>query len=314
MTPLALGIGLATFLYPEFAGEHVALFTFALFVGTAISVTAFPVLAGILKERRLLGTDLGAMAISCAAIDDISAWTLLAVLSATARSSQSWGHLAQSLFWLLVFIVVMLFPIRRAASLLENLYQKRGGGIGFFCTLILIMLLSSWTTERLGVHALFGAFIAGLIMPKEKRLVEETIGKIETLTLAILLPLFFALTGLWTRIDLLTGVHAWGYAIAIIGVAIVGKVAGATFPARFTGMKWRDSLVLGVLLNTRGLVELVVLNTGLELGILSPTMFTMMVVMALVTTFMTTPIVSALKMESEPEQFVTPYLEATGSD
>ncbi len=299
LLPLALGIGLAKVLYPAFAGEHVAFSSFALFMGTAMSITAFPVLARILKERNLLGTNLGTTAISCAAIDDVSAWVLLAILTAMVHSSQSWTHLGTTLLWLVVFVFCMLFPVRRAATLLEGFYQKHGGGIGFFSILILIMLLASWITERLGVHALFGAFMAGLAMPKNQRLIAEIVEKVESVTLVLLLPLFFALTGLRTRIDLLTGRHLWGYALAIIGVAVLGKFAGAAFGSRATGMAWRESIALGVLMNTRGLVELVVLNAGLELGILSSALFTMMTMMALVTTFMTTPILSAMKVISD---------------
>jgi Kef-type K+ transport system membrane component KefB len=294
--PLLLGVLLARRLYPQFAGEHVAFSLFALFMGTAMSITAFPVLARILKERRLLGTNLGTMAISCAAIDDVSAWVLLALLTAIVHSSQSAPALAWRLLGLVLFVVMMLLPVRRAASFLERVYDGNGPGVGLFSILILIMLASSWTTERLGVHALFGAFVAGLIIPKNEKLIGETTERIESLTLALLLPVFFVLTGLRTRIDLLHGAGMWSYTAAIIATAVLGKLAGAALPARAMGMPWRDSLALGTLMNTRGLVELVVLNAGLELGILSPALFTMMVVMALVTTFMTTPLLTALKI------------------
>jgi Kef-type K+ transport system membrane component KefB len=296
LLPLALGIGLAKVLYPEFAGERVAFSAFALFVGTAMSITAFPVLARILKERNLLGTGLGTMAISCAAIDDISAWLLLAVLTAMVRAGQSWQHFVLTLLLLVAFVVVMLVPIRRAATFLESRYQSSGAGMEFISSLVLFMLAASWTTERLGVHALFGAFMAGLVMPKNERMVAEVTDRIESLSLALLLPLFFALTGLRTRIDLLSNKSMWGYAAAIISIAVVGKLAGAAFTAKVTGMNWQDSFGLGVLMNTRGLVELVILNAGLDLGILSPALFTMMVLMALVTTFMTSPILSCMKI------------------
>lgn len=295
--PLALGVGLATALYPQFAGSQVSFSSFALFMGTAMSITAFPVLARILKERGLLGTDLGTTAISCAAIDDISAWLLLALLTAMVHASQSWHRLALTLFLLIAFVALMLFPIRRAASSLESLYRKHGAGVELISVLILILLVASFTTERLGVHALFGAFIAGLVMPKSEPMIAEIVERIESLSLALLLPLFFALTGLRTRVDLLTGGSLWGYAAAIIATAVLGKLAGAALAAKTTGMTWTDSLALGVLMNTRGLVELVILNAGLDLGVLSPALFTMMVLMALVTTFMTTPILIAMKIQ-----------------
>jgi Kef-type K+ transport system membrane component KefB len=299
LLPLALGIGLAKALYPQFAGEQVRFFPFALFMGTAMSITALPVLARILKERDLLGTGLGGMAISCAAIDDISAWLLLAVLTAMVRSGQSWHHFAVTLLLLVIFVALMLVPIRRAASILESQYQTNGAGTQFISSLVLFLLAASWTTERLGVHALFGAFMAGLVMPRNERMIADVVERIESLSLALLLPLFFALTGLRTRIDLLTDKSMWGCAAAIIATAIVGKLAGAAVTARATGMNWKDSFGLGVLLNTRGLVELVILNAGLDLGILSPALFTMMVLMALTTTFMTSPLLSVMKIHRD---------------
>jgi Kef-type K+ transport system membrane component KefB len=294
--PLVLGIVLAKALYPRFAEENVAFAPFALFMGTAMSITAFPVLARILKEHNLLRTSLGSMAISCAAIDDISAWLLLAVLTAMVHSAQSWQRFAVALSLLVAFVAIMLVPIRRAASFLESRYQTNGAGMEFISSLILFLLAASWTTERLGVHALFGAFMAGLIMPKNERLIADVVDRIESLSLALLLPLFFALTGLRTRVELLTDKSMWGYAAAIIATAVAGKLAGAAFTARATGMNWKDSFALGVLMNTRGLVELVILNAGLDLGILSPALFTMMVLMALLTTFMTSPILSIMKI------------------
>jgi Kef-type K+ transport system membrane component KefB len=292
-------------LYPRFAGDQVPFSSFALFMGTAMSITAFPVLARILKERNLLGTDLGTTAISCAAIDDISAWVLLALLTAMVHSAHNWHRLAFTLLVLVLFVVIMLVPVRGASVAVESLYRRHGAGVELISVLILIMLAASWTTERLGMHALFGAFMAGLVMPTNERMVAETVERLESLSLALLLPLFFALTGLRTRIDLLTGGSLWGYTAAIVATAVLGKLAGAALTAKATGMTWKDSIGLGVLMNTRGLVELVVLNAGLDLGVLSPALFTMMVIMALVTTFMTTPILIAMKIPPEPRQRAT---------
>ena len=294
LAPLGLGIVLATLLYQDFSGPHVGFFSFALFMGTAMSITAFPVLARILKERNLGGTEIGTIAISCAAVNDVAAWFLLALLTAMARPAHDWGGLAVTFLWLLAFVAIMLFGARRAAFLLEKVYARSGAGFELFSILVLIMLASSWTTERVGIHALFGAFVAGLVMPKNEQMIAQISEKIEALTLALLLPLFFALAGLRTRIDLLTGKDFWVYTLPILGTAILGKLAGAAIPSRVTGRRWKDSIALGVLMNTRGLVELVVLNAGLELGILTPKLFTMMVIMALVTTFMTTPILAAM--------------------
>jgi len=294
--PLALGVFLARALYPKFAGEHVSFAPFALFMGTAMSVTAFPVLARILKERNLIGSSLGTMAIACAAIDDVSAWLLLAVLTAMVRSSSSPWHFAVTLVLLVCFISLMLLGVRRLGGLLESWYEKNGAGIELVSFLILFIFAASWTTEKLGVHALFGAFMAGVVMPKNQRLLTDLVDRIESLSLALLLPLFFALTGLRTRIDLLTSESALGYGLAILAIAVAGKLAGATIGAKIIGVNWKDSLGLGVLMNTRGLVELVILNAALDLGVSSPELFTMMVVMALITTFMTSPILSAMKI------------------
>ena len=294
--PLALGVGLAKALYPQFAGKHVSFPPFALFIGTAMSVTAFPVLARILKERNLMRSSLGTLAMSCAAIDDVSAWILLAVLTAMVRSSSSWRHFVVTLLLLVVFILFMLIVVRRLGSILESWYEKRGAGIEFLSFLVLFIFVTSWTTEKLGVHALFGAFMAGLVMPKNERLLADLVERIESLSLALLLPLFFALTGLRTRVDLLTGRTALGYGLAIIAIAVAGKLAGAAFAARIMGVNWKNSFALGVLMNTRGLVELVIFNVALDLGVSSPELFTMMVLMALITTFMTTPILSAMKI------------------
>jgi Kef-type K+ transport system membrane component KefB len=294
--PLALGVGLARSLYPQFAGEHVSFPTFALFVGTAMSVTAFPVLARIPKERNLIGSSLGTMAIACAAIDDVSAWLLLAVLTAMVHSSRSWQHFLVTLLLLVSFILFMLIGVRRLAPILESWYEKRGAGVEFLSFLVLFIFTASWTTERLGVHALFGAFMAGVVMPRNERLLTDVVERIESLSLALLLPLFFALTGLRTRVDLLTGKSALGYGLAILAIAVAGKLAGAAFAAKIIGVNWKDSFGLGVLMNTRGLVELVILNAALDLGVSSPELFTIMVLMALITTFMTTPILSAMKI------------------
>ena len=294
--PLALGVGLAKALYPRFAGDHVSIVPFALFMGTAMSVTAFPVLARILKERNLTGSSLGSMALACAAIDDVSAWLLLAVLTAMVRSSGGWWHFGLTLLLLLGFIVLMLTGVRWLGHFLESWYQKRGAGIELLSFLVLFIFASSWTTEKLGVHALFGAFMAGLVMPNNERLLTDLVERIESLSLALLLPLFFALTGLRTRIDLLTGSSALGYGLAILAIAVVGKLAGATAGAKIIGVSWKDSLGLGVLMNTRGLVELVILNAALDLGVSSQELFTLMVLMALITTFMTSPILSAMKI------------------
>lgn len=301
LVPLALGLAFAKVVFHELAGEHIAFLSFGLFMGTALSITAFPVLARILKERRLLSTELGAVAISCAAVDDVTAWLLLAILTAMVHTAENWVLLAETLLSLAAFTGFMLIPVRRALALMQEKYPAAAAQGSFFFVLILLMLAASWTTERLGVHPLFGAFIAGFVVPKEHALAAKTAEKVESVTLALLLPLFFALTGLRTRIDLLHGGRLWAHALLILLIAIAGKFLGASLASRLTGISWRNSLGLGVLMNTRGLVELVILNAGLELGILSPALFTMMVLMALVTTFMATPLLDWLKIKAPEE-------------
>jgi Kef-type K+ transport system membrane component KefB len=197
----------------------------------------------------------------------------------------------------IIYAITMLVPVRLIMKRIQQTYDRGKMGYNSLMAVIFtLLLLSSWATEVIGIHALFGAFMAGLVMPKTEDMIVKIVERIESLSLALLLPLFFALTGLRTRIDLLSGKSMWGFTAAIIATAVLGKLAGAAFTAKATGMNWKDSLGLGVLMNTRGLVELVILNAGLDLGILSPALFTMLVLMALVTTFMTTPILIAMKI------------------
>jgi len=297
LVPLGLGIAFAAVVYPELAAQRIRFLPFGLFMGTAMSVTAFPVLARILQERGLVSTELGGIAISCAAVDDVTAWLLLAFLTAMVHAAAGWTGLGKTVMLLFVFTLLMLVPIRRALAFLHRRHGAASAHWGFF-GLILLMLGASWTTERLGVHPLFGAFVAGLVVPKEQGLAARTAERIESVTLALLLPLFFGVIGLRTRIDLVQGQHSWAQALSILLISIAGKFIGASLASRLTGISWKNSLGLGVLMNSRGLVELVVLNTGLELGILSPSLFTMMVLMALATTFMTAPLLDFLKIGS----------------
>jgi Kef-type K+ transport system membrane component KefB len=253
---------------------------FALFMGAAMSITAFPVLARILTERNLLNTRAGTIAISCAAVDDVVAWCLLAGIMAVS------APLLPRFAGLIAYAAAMLLVLR------PLLARYRPG----LASALLVLLASSWTTEALGVHALFGAFMAGLVMPREMDFAEKT----ESLITVLLLPLFFAFTGLRTSITLVAGATLWFYCAAIIVVAIAGKLLGCALAIRTTGLSWRESFAVGALVNTRGLVELVILNIGLERKIISPTLFSMMVVMALVTTFMTTPLLAFIYRSSRP--------------
>lgn len=285
----ALGLGLATLLYQEFAPEGVHFMSFGLFMGVAMSIAAFPVLARIVQERGLQKTKIGALVITCAAIDDITAWCLLAAVIAIVKA----GSVASSLYIIAMaigYIALMLLLVRPFLKHIGNLYSSaekitKPVVAIFFVTL----LISSYLTEIIGIHALVGAFVAGVIMPDNMKFRNIFIEKVEDVSLVVLLPLFFVVTGLNTKIGLLNNEYLWKTTGIIVLVAVGAKFLSSALTAKFVGQNWRDSLILGALMNTRGLMELIVLNIGLELGVLSPKIFAMMVIMALSTTFMTGP-------------------------
>lgn len=293
IAPFVLGFTLAFYLYPRLSDTSVNFTGFALFMSIAMSVTAFPVLARILTERNLLRDRVGALAITCAAVNDGAAWIILAGIIVIVRSSGLSLQLWMTLAGLGAFVLAMLMIVKPALQRLAALYERRGSFTHDSLALILLVLLASgWVTESLGVHALFGAFLAGVVMPRHHGLSAELWQKLEALTVTLLLPLYFAFTGLRSSFLLIVGAKMWFYCALIIGLAIIGKLGGAMVAARINGMSWRESAAVGVLMNTRGLVELIILNIGLDLGILSPPLFSIMVLMALVTTFMTSPLLS----------------------
>jgi Kef-type K+ transport system membrane component KefB len=291
LAPFGMAVALSWYLYPRVSDPSVGFLHFALFMGAAMSITAFPVLARILTQRGMLGTPLGTLCIACAAVGDIVGWCMLAVIVVLVRSAHAIDPLWVTLGGSLVFVLAMVFGFRRLLRRFETHYRERGGLTEDSISLIILFVLAcGLITEALGIHLLFGAFLAGSIMPKHGAFVRELQQKFESVTVVLLLPLYFAFTGLRTSIGLVKGVEMWGYCAAIIAVAIVGKLGGAMIAARVAGMPWRDSAQLGILMNTRGLMELIILNIGLDIGVISPAMFSMMVLMALVTTFMTTPL------------------------
>ncbi len=289
IAPFTLGIGLAYFTYSSFAPAGIQFSSFGLFFGIAMSITAFPVLARILQERKLQQTRIGAMVITCAAADDITAWCLLATVIAIVKAGSFVSALyiiALAAVYLLVMIRVITPLLKRiAGSLVQNEILNKSLMAIFFLTL----LLSAYATEVIGIHALFGAFMAGVVMPGTMGFKKIIIEKIEDITLLLLLPLFFVYTGLRTEIGLLTNIYLWQITGLIILIAVMGKFLGSALAARFVGQTWKDSLTIGALMNTRGLMELIVLNIGYDLGVLNPVVFTMMVIMALLTTCMTGP-------------------------
>jgi Kef-type K+ transport system membrane component KefB len=272
-----------------------------LFTGAAMSITAFPVLARILTEQRLLGTPIGAITITCAAINDVTAWCILAFIVAVARNDGVSGAVlttatALAYIGLMIGIVRPLLSRLAARVLAPNTLPLALDALpkNVVAIVVVVVLLSSWATELIGIHALFGGFLAGVIMPKEHGFARALGRRLEDLVVVVFLPLFFAFSGLHTQFGLLSGGYEWAVCALVILVAFAGKFGGCTIAARATGFAWREASAIGVLMNTRGLMELIVLNIGLELGVISPIVFSMMVIMALITTVVTAPLVRRL--------------------
>jgi Kef-type K+ transport system membrane component KefB len=290
--PFLLGSGLALLLYPRFSSSDVSFASFALFVGVAMSITAFPVLARILTERGLVGTPLGTLAITCAAVDDLTAWCLLSFVIAVAQ-----GTIVDAVPVLTMsigFLALMVLAIRPALGRMLSRVARSGRRDELLPFVIAGALLSALTTQAIGVHAVFGAFLFGAILPHSSLGGRPIAQKLESAESDLLLPAYFAVTGMRTEIALLSGVHDWLACAAIVLTATIGKLGGTFVGARLTGLDRRTALSLGVLMNTRGLMELIVLNIGLDLGVLSPRLFAMFVIMALVTTVATTPALHVL--------------------
>jgi len=299
--PFAAGVALALFIYSSFAPEGVAFASFALFLGISMSITAFPVLARIIQERKMHKTRIGAIAITCAAADDITAWCLLAVVIAIVKA----GSFVSSVFTIGLAVLYVVFMIKLVRPFLTKVTKRYGEETmtaSMLALFFLVLLVSAFVTEVIGIHALFGAFMAGTIMPEKEKFRKMFIEKIEDVALVLLLPLFFVITGLRTEIGLFNSSYLWGITGLIILVAVFGKFVGSTSAARFVGQSWRDSLTIGALMNTRGLMELIVLNIGYDLGVLNAEIFAMMIIMALVTTFMTGPLLNFIQKVFKPEE------------
>lgn len=304
--PFALGIGLSYFIYYQFAPQGIEFLSFSLFMGIAMSITAFPVLARIVQERGLHKTKLGTIVITCAAADDITAWCLLAAVIAIVKA----GSFVSSIYIIglaFSYVLLMLLVVKPFLKRVGDLYAKKDSvKKSVVAIFFLTLIISSYLTEIIGIHALFGAFVAGAIMPDIAKFRSIFIEKVEDISIILLLPLFFVFTGLRTEIGLINEPYLWKVTGVIILVAVVGKFFGSALAARFVGQSWRDSLTIGALMNTRGLMELVVLNIGYELGVLSPKIFTMMVIMALVTTFMTGPALDLINFIFKTKDVIVP--------
>lgn len=294
--PFVLGMGLAYLLYGSFAPMGVPFISFALFMGISMSITAFPVLARIVQERGLQKTRLGTVVLTCAAVDDITAWCLLAVVIAIVKA----GSVVSSLYTVLfaiMYVIVMIKFVRPFLQKISDIHSSRENlNKSVVAVFFLTLLLSAFCTEIIGIHALFGAFMAGAIMPEKMNFRSIIVEKVEDVALIIFLPLFFVYTGLRTKIGLINEPHLWEVTGWIILVAVIGKFAGSALAGRYVGRQtWKDSLIVGTLMNTRGLMELVAINIGYDLGVISAEIFTMLVIMALLTTFMTSPLLSLIE-------------------
>jgi Kef-type K+ transport system membrane component KefB len=287
--PLVMGATMAYFLYPGMAGSHANLISFMLLVGTAMAITAFPVLARLLTERNMLSTKIGTLALTSAAVNDIIAWCLLALIIAIVHASGATSALI-TIGETFLFIGVMLGAIRPLLLVAD----RRIASKPLLLALTMIMLLlSAYATNAIGIHPVFGAFLMGIIVPR-KTLFIELVRSIDKTNSLLFLPLYFVYTGLRTQIGLIGSPGLWLICLLVLLIACSGKIFGGAFSARLFGDSWKDAFGLGVLMNTRGLVELIVLNIGLDLGVLSPTLFAILVIMAILTTMMASPILPLL--------------------
>jgi Kef-type K+ transport system membrane component KefB len=293
LVPFILGMMLALHLYPQLSNSSVPFRSFALFLGVSLSVTAFPVLARILTDRRVHKTRMGTIALTCAAVDDVTAWCLLAFV--VSMSQAKIGGAVSTLVLTIAYVALMFFGVRpliaRVIPFLEKFDRVTEGGLALA---MVALLLSALATEAIGIHAIFGAFLLGAVTPHDSRIAQELANRLDDLVRVLFLPAFFAFTGMRTQFGLLSSQAEWVLCGAIILIATAGKFGGTFVAARLTGLNWTDSAALGVLMNTRGLVELIVLNIGLDMKVISPTLFAMLVLMALVTTFATTPALNLL--------------------
>jgi Kef-type K+ transport system membrane component KefB len=292
VVPFLLGAALALLLYPRLSSSDVSFTSFALFIGVATSITAFPVLARILTDRRMQSTPLGVIALGCAAVNDATAWCLLAFVLGVAQARMSGAFLVLGLT--VGYFAFMVLVVRLVLGRLLARFDRVPLTQGIIALVFAALLLSALATEVIGIHALFGAFLLGAVIPHDSTLAHALTRKLEDLVTVLMLPAFFAFTGLRTQIGLVSGLEQWLVCGLIILVATAGKFGGTLLAARVTGLAWRPAAALGLLMNTRGLMELIALNIGLDLHIISPTLFAMMVLMALVTTMATAPLLQLL--------------------
>ncbi|MEU6862136.1 cation:proton antiporter [Streptomyces sp. NPDC046876] len=299
--PLVLGSGLALLMYRTFAPAGVSKLAFVLFIAVSMSITAFPVLARILTDRGLYHTRIGALSMACAAVDDVTAWCLLAAVVAVSTSTSAIDAVTTAGLAAL-FLGFMIYAIR---PLMARWAVRAARTVDSVVLVVLFsgLCLSAFTTDKIGVHALFGAFVFGVVTPRGSRVIELCAARLRAFTIPVLLPLFFVNTGLKTNVQVVAAdPMLWLWALAVMAVAFLGKWGGSTTAARASGQSWRDAMSIGALMNCRGLTELVVLNLGFELGVIGPELFTMLVLMALLTTAVTSPALSWLRRDVPPDE------------
>jgi Kef-type K+ transport system membrane component KefB len=307
--PFLLGAGFALSMYPVYSSREVSFTVFSLFLGVSMSVTAFPVLARILVDRRVQSTPLGVTALACAAVGDATAWTMLAFVAAVASSQV--GDAAWTVGFVIVYVAAMLLIVKPLSRRFVEREQRAEGPLSHtaFAIVLTALLLSAVATEAIGIHALFGAFLLGALLPDRGRLPDQIRARMQDVVLVLFLPSFFAFTGMRTQLGLLGSARDWWVCGLVILVATLGKFGGTFCASRLTGLAWRQSAMLGILMNTRGLMELIVLNLGLDMKVITPTVFAMMILMALATTFATTPVVSLLQGQRSLADVFSPRVD-----
>ncbi|MBB3180876.1 cation:proton antiporter [Variovorax sp. Sphag1AA] len=292
IVPLALGLAIAPALHPALAPAGVGFWPFALFIAAALSITAFPVMARILKDRGLTQTPFGQLSLASAAVVDVFAWVLLAFVVAMVGAGDGYLGLAKISGGVLVLLGVLVWVVRPVFAWLLRTHAPEGEpNLPVLAWLMIGLLATALATEWLHLHAVFGAFLFGATLPRDDRLLDALAKRIEPFAIVVLMPLFFALAGLGTTPGAFVG-GGLGAMLLVLAMATIGKIAGGTIGARISGYGWRDSLATGALMNARGLMELIVMKIGLDAGLIGPEMFTMLLVMALVTTAMTTPLMA----------------------
>lgn len=300
LLPFVLGVALALVLYPRLAPSNVGFTSFSLFMGVALSITAFPVLARILSDYRLTKTRLGVLALGCAAVGDFTAWCLLAFVVGVVKAKAGTGIVV--IIEALAYISLMFFAVRPLLTRLVGRWEQREHTGSLFVSLLLLMLASAAVTEAIGIHAIFGAFLAGAIIPHDSAVARRLTGQLKGVVMTVLLPAFFAFAGLQTRVDLLSSWALWLMFGLILAVAVIGKFGGTYAASRLTGLRRGGAAMLSTLMNTRGLMELIVLSVGLNLGVIGPELYTIMVLMALATTALTSPVLHRLMKRATPAE------------